>query len=251
MNAKMESKNVNLWYGEKKALNDITIPVYENKITALIGPSGCGKSTFLRCLNRMNDLIPNVTTTGEITLDGKNIYEKEVDVVELRKRVGMVFQKPNPFPMSIYDNIAYGPKIHGIKDKKELDEIVEWSLKKAALYDDVKDDLKKSALKLSGGQQQRLCIARTIAIKPDVILMDEPCSALDPISTLKIEDLMVELKKEYSIVIVTHNLQQASRVSDYTGFFMLGDLIEFNKTDRLFVEPREKKTEDYISGRFG
>jgi len=251
MNAKMESKNVNLWYGEKKALNDITIPVYENKITALIGPSGCGKSTFLRCLNRMNDLIPNVTTTGEITLDGKNIYEKDVDVVELRKRVGMVFQKPNPFPMSIYDNIAYGPKIHGIKDKKTLDEIVEWSLKKAALYDDVKDDLKKSALKLSGGQQQRLCIARTIAIKPDVILMDEPCSALDPISTLKIEDLMVELKKEYSIVIVTHNLQQASRVSDYTGFFMLGDLIEFNKTDRLFVEPKEKKTEDYISGRFG
>ncbi|ABR54331.1 phosphate ABC transporter, ATPase subunit [Methanococcus vannielii SB] len=251
MNIKMDSKNVNLWYSEKQALNNINLPVYENKITALIGPSGCGKSTFLRCLNRMNDLITNVKITGQITLDGKNIYEKDVDVVELRKRVGMVFQKPNPFPMTIYENIAYGPKIHGISDKKTLDEIVEWALKKSALWDDVKDDLKKSALKLSGGQQQRLCIARTIAVKPDVILMDEPCSALDPISTLKIEDLMVELKKEYSIVIVTHNLQQASRVSDYTGFFMLGDLIEFNSTDKLFVEPKEKKTEDYISGRFG
>ncbi|MBA2852731.1 phosphate transport system ATP-binding protein [Methanococcus maripaludis] len=251
MKIKMNSKDVNFWYGEKKALNDINLPIYENKITALIGPSGCGKSTFLRCLNRMNDLISGVKITGEITLDEKNIYDKDVDVVELRKRVGMVFQKPNPFPMSIYDNIAYGPRIHGIKDKKQLDEIVEWALKKSALWDDVKDDLKKSALKLSGGQQQRLCIARTIAVKPDVILMDEPCSALDPISTLKIEDLMVELKKEYSIVIVTHNMQQASRVSDYTGFFMLGDLVEFNKTDKLFVEPENKKTEDYISGRFG
>lgn len=247
----MNSKDVNFWYGEKKALNDINLPIYENKITALIGPSGCGKSTFLRCLNRMNDLISGVKITGEITLDEKNIYDKDVDVVELRKRVGMVFQKPNPFPMSIYDNIAYGPRIHGIKDKKQLDEIVEWALKKSALWDDVKEDLKKSALKLSGGQQQRLCIARTIAVKPDVILMDEPCSALDPISTLKIEDLMVELKKEYTIVIVTHNMQQASRVSDYTGFFMLGDLVEFNKTDKLFVEPENKKTEDYISGRFG
>lgn len=247
----MESKDVNLWYGEKKALNDINLPIYENNITALIGPSGCGKSTFLRCLNRMNDLITGVKITGMITIDKKNIYDKDVDVVDLRKRVGMVFQKPNPFPMSIYDNIAYGPKIHGTKDKKELDEIVEWALKKSALWDDVKDDLKKSALKLSGGQQQRLCIARTIAVKPDVILMDEPCSALDPISTLKIEDLMVELKNEYSIVIVTHNMQQASRVSDYTGFFMLGDLVEFNKTDKLFVEPENKKTEDYISGRFG
>ncbi|MBA2862128.1 phosphate ABC transporter ATP-binding protein PstB [Methanococcus maripaludis] len=251
MKLKMESKDVNLWYGEKKALNDINLPIYENNITALIGPSGCGKSTFLRCLNRMNDLISGVTITGTITIDEKNIYDKDVDVVELRKRVGMVFQKPNPFPMSIYDNIAYGPKIHGIKDKNELDEIVEWALKKSALWEDVKDDLKKSALKLSGGQQQRLCIARTIAVKPDVILMDEPCSALDPISTLKIEDLMVELKNEYSIVIVTHNMQQASRVSDYTGFFMLGDLVEFNKTDKLFVEPENKKTEDYISGRFG
>jgi len=247
----MESKDVNLWYGEKKALNDINLPVYENNITALIGPSGCGKSTFLRCLNRMNDLISGVKINGKITLDEKNIYDKDVDVVELRKRVGMVFQKPNPFPMSIYDNIAYGPKIHGIKDRNELDEIVEWTLKKSALWDDVKDDLKKSALKLSGGQQQRLCIGRTIAVKPDVILMDEPCSALDPISTLKIEDLMVELKNEYSIVIVTHNMQQASRVSDYTGFFMLGNLVEFNKTDKLFVEPENKKTEDYISGRFG
>ena len=247
----MESKDVNLWYGEKKALNDINLPIYENNITALIGPSGCGKSTFLRCLNRMNDLITGVKITGMITIDKKNIYDKDVDVVDLRKRVGMVFQKPNPFPMSIYDNIAYGPKIHGTKDKKELDEIVEWALKKSALWDDVKDDLKKSALKLSGGQQQRLCIARTIAVKPDVILMDEPCSALDPISTLKIEDLMVELKNEYSIVIVTHNMQQASRVSDYTGFFMLGDLVEFNKTDKLFVEPENKKNEDYISGRFG
>uniref|UniRef100_A9AAK8 Phosphate ABC transporter, ATPase subunit n=1 Tax=Methanococcus maripaludis (strain C6 / ATCC BAA-1332) TaxID=444158 RepID=A9AAK8_METM6 len=251
MKIKMESKDVNLWYGEKKALNDINLPIYENNITALIGPSGCGKSTFLRCLNRMNDLITGVKITGMITIDKKNIYDKDVDVVDLRKRVGMVFQKPNPFPMSIYDNIAYGPKIHGTKDKKELDEIVEWALKKSALWDDVKDDLKKSALKLSGGQQQRLCIARTIAVKPDVILMDEPCSALDPISTLKIEDLMVELKNEYSIVIVTHNMQQASRVSDYTGFFMLGDLVEFNKTDKLFVEPENKKTEDYISGRFG
>lgn len=251
MKIKMNSKDVNFWYGEKKALNDINLPIYENKITALIGPSGCGKSTFLRCLDRMNDLISGVKITGEITLDEKNIYDKDVDVVELRKRVGMVFQKPNPFPMSIYDNIAYGPRIHGITDKKQLDEIVEWALKKSALWDDVKDDLKKSALKLSGGQQQRLCIARTIAVKPDVILMDEPCSALDPISTLKIEDLMVELKKEYTIVIVTHNMQQASRVSDYTGFFMLGDLVEFNKTDKLFVEPENKKTEDYISGRFG
>jgi phosphate transport system ATP-binding protein len=251
MKIKMNSKDVNFWYGEKKALNDINLPIYENKITALIGPSGCGKSTFLRCLNRMNDLISGVKITGEITLDEKNIYDKDVDVVELRKRVGMVFQKPNPFPMSIYDNIAYGPRIHGIKEKKQLDEIVEWALKKSALWDDVKDDLKKSALKLSGGQQQRLCIARTIAVKPDVILMDEPCSALDPISTLKIEDLMVELKKEYTIVIVTHNMQQASRVSDYTGFFMLGDLVEFNKTDKLFVEPENKKTEDYNSGRFG
>ena len=247
----MDVRNLNLWYGENKALKNINMPIYEKKITGLIGPSGCGKSTFLRCLNRMNDLIPTVKIDGEITLDGKNIYDKDVDVVELRKRVGMVFQKPNPFPMSIYDNVAYGPRIHGIKDKKTLDEIVEWALKKAALWDEVKDNLKKSALGLSGGQQQRLCIARTIAVKPEVILMDEPTSALDPISTLKIEDLMAELKKEYTIVIVTHNMQQASRISDYTGFFLMGELVEFDKTEKIFLEPSKKETEDYISGRFG
>ncbi|WP_018154745.1 phosphate ABC transporter ATP-binding protein PstB [Methanothermococcus thermolithotrophicus] len=251
MDLKMNTKNVNLWYGEKRALKGINLPIYEKKITALIGPSGCGKSTFLRCLNRMNDLIPTVKIEGEILLDGKNIYDKDVDVVELRKRVGMVFQKPNPFPMSIYDNVAYGPRIHGITDKKTLDEIVEWALKKAALWDEVKDDLKKSALGLSGGQQQRLCIARTIAVKPEVILMDEPTSALDPISTLKIEDLMAELKKDYTIVIVTHNMQQASRISDYTGFFLMGRLIEFNKTEKIFLEPEKKETENYIRGLFG
>ena len=247
----MDVRNLNLWYGENKALKNINMPIYEKKITGLIGPSGCGKSTFLRCLNRMNDLIPTVKIDGEITLDGKNIYDKDVDVVELRKRVGMVFQKPNPFPMSIYDNVAYGPRIHGIKDKKTLDEIVEWALKKAALWDEVKDNLKKSALGLSGGQQQRLCIARTIAVKPEVILMDEPTSALDPISTLKIEDLMAELRKKYTIVIVTHNMQQASRISDYTAFFLMGDIIEFDKTEKIFLEPSKKETEDYISGRFG
>ena len=223
----------------------------KGSILILSGPSGCGKSTFLRCLNRMNDLIPTVKIDGEITLDGKNIYDKDVDVVELRKRVGMVFQKPNPFPMSIYDNVAYGPRIHGIKDKKTLDEIVEWALKKAALWDEVKDNLKKSALGLSGGQQQRLCIARTIAVKPEVILMDEPTSALDPISTLKIEELMVELAKDYTIVVVTHNMQQASRVSDYTAFFLMGKLIEFGETEQIFLNPQKKETDDYISGRFG
>ena len=247
----MDVKDLNLWYGDKQALKNINIPIYEKKITGLIGPSGCGKSTFLRCLNRMNDLIPIVKIDGKILLDGKNIYDKDVDVVELRKRVGMVFQKPNPFPMSIYDNVAYGPKIHGIKDKKKLDEIVEWALKKAALWDEVKDNLKKSALGLSGGQQQRLCIARTIAVKPEVILMDEPTSALDPISTLKIEDLMAELKKDYTIVIVTHNMQQASRISDYTAFFLMGEVVEFDKTEKIFLEPSKKETEDYISGRFG
>ena len=251
MNIKMDVKDLNLWYGDKQALKNINIPIYEKKITGLIGPSGCGKSTFLRCLNRMNDLIPIVKIDGKILLDGKNIYDKDVDVVELRKRVGMVFQKPNPFPMSIYDNVAYGPKIHGIKDKKKLDEIVEWALKKAALWDEVKDNLKKSALGLSGGQQQRLCIARTIAVKPEVILMDEPTSALDPISTLKIEDLMAELKKDYTIVIVTHNMQQASRISDYTAFFLMGEVVEFDKTEKIFLEPSKKETEDYISGRFG
>ena len=247
----MEAKNLNLWYGEKQALFNINMPIYENKITALIGPSGCGKSTFLRCLNRMNDLIKGVRIEGEVLLDGKNIYDKDVDVVELRKRVGMVFQKPNPFPMSIYDNVAYGPRIHGIKDKKELDKIVEWALKKAALWDEVKDNLDKSALSLSGGQQQRLCIARTIAVKPEVILMDEPTSALDPISTLKIEELMVELAKDYTIVVVTHNMQQASRVSDYTAFFLMGKLIEFGETEQIFLNPQKKETDDYISGRFG
>ncbi|AIJ05792.1 phosphate ABC transporter, ATPase subunit [Methanocaldococcus bathoardescens] len=251
MKVKMEAKNLNLWYGEKQALFDINLPIYENKITALIGPSGCGKSTFLRCLNRMNDLIKGVRIEGDVLLDGKNIYDKDVDVVELRKRVGMVFQKPNPFPMSIYDNVAYGPRIHGIKDKKELDKIVKWALKKAALWDEVKDNLDKSALSLSGGQQQRLCIARTIAVKPEVILMDEPTSALDPISTLKIEELMVELAKDYTIVVVTHNMQQASRVSDYTAFFLMGKLIEFGETEQIFLNPQRKETDDYISGRFG
>ncbi|AAB99016.1 phosphate specific transport complex component (pstB) [Methanocaldococcus jannaschii DSM 2661] len=248
---KMETKNLNLWYGEKQALFDINLPIYENKITALIGPSGCGKSTFLRCLNRLNDLIPNVRIEGEVLLDGKNIYDKDVDVYELRKRVGMVFQKPNPFAMSIYDNVAFGPRIHGIKDKKELDKIVEWALKKAALWDEVKDELHKNALSLSGGQQQRLCIARAIAVKPEVLLMDEPTSALDPISTLKIEELMVELAKDYTIVVVTHNMQQASRVSDYTAFFLMGKLIEFGETEQIFLNPQKKETDDYISGRFG
>ncbi|ADC70296.1 phosphate ABC transporter, ATPase subunit [Methanocaldococcus sp. FS406-22] len=248
---KMETKNLNLWYGEKQALFDINIPIYENKITALIGPSGCGKSTFLRCLNRLNDLISNVRIKGEVLLDGKNIYDKDVDVYELRKRVGMVFQKPNPFAMSIYDNVAFGPRIHGIKDKKELDKIVEWALKKAALWDEVKDELHKNALSLSGGQQQRLCIARAIAVKPEVLLMDEPTSALDPISTLKIEELMVELAKDYTIVVVTHNMQQASRVSDYTAFFLMGKLIEFGETEQIFLNPQKKETDDYISGRFG
>ena len=248
---KMETKNLNLWYGEKQALFDINIPIYENKITALIGPSGCGKSTFLRCLNRLNDLISNVRIEGEVLLDGKNIYDKDVDVYELRKRVGMVFQKPNPFAMSIYDNIAFGPRIHGIRDKKELDKIVEWALKKAALWDEVKDELHKNALSLSGGLHQRLCIARAIAVKPEVLLMDEPTSALDPISTLKIEELMVELAKDYTIVVVTHNMQQASRVSDYTAFFLMGKLIEFGETEQIFLNPQKKETDDYISGRFG
>ncbi|AXI25407.1 phosphate ABC transporter ATP-binding protein [Methanofervidicoccus sp. A16] len=248
---KMETKNLNLYYGDFHALKNINLPIYENKITALIGPSGCGKSSFIRCLNRLNDLVPNTKIEGEVLLDGKNIYDEDVDVVDLRKRVGMVFQKPNPFPMSIYDNVAFGPRIHGIKDKKVLDEIVEWALKKAALWDEVKDDLKKSAFELSGGQQQRLCIARTIAVKPEVILLDEPTSALDPISTQKIEDLMVELKKDYTVVVVTHNMQQASRVSDYTAFFLMGELIEFDKTEKIFLAPSRKETEDYISGRFG
>ncbi|HIP84484.1 MAG TPA: phosphate ABC transporter ATP-binding protein [Methanothermococcus okinawensis] len=248
---KMESKNLNLYYGDYHALKNITMPIYENKITAIIGPSGCGKSSFIRCLNRLIDLVPNARIEGKVLLDGKNIYDEDVDVVEVRKRVGMVFQKPNPFPMSIYDNVAFGPRIHGIKDKKTLDEIVEWALKKAALWDEVKDNLKKSAFELSGGQQQRLCIARAIAVKPEVLLLDEPTSALDPISTQKIEDLMVELKRDYTVVVVTHNMQQASRVSDYTAFFLMGELIEFDRTEKIFLNPSRKETEDYISGRFG
>jgi phosphate transport system ATP-binding protein len=248
---KMEARDVNLHYGAKQALKNISAQVAANAITALIGPSGCGKSTFLRCLNRMNDLIEDVRIEGNITLEGQDIYAKNVDVVELRQRIGMVFQKPNPFPMSIFDNIAYGPRLHGIKNKSELMGIVETSLKNAALWDEVKDDLKKSSLALSGGQQQRLCIARALATHPDVLLMDEPCSALDPISTLKIEELMRELKDKYTIVIVTHNMQQAARVSDNTGFFLLGELVEMDASSKIFTDPTDKKTEDYITGRFG
>ena len=244
-------KNLDLYYGDHKALNGISMDIERNSITAFIGPSGCGKSTFLRTLNRINDLIPNVKIDGEVIYDGKNIYDKNVDIYNLRKEVGMVFQKPNPFPMSIYDNVAYGPRTHGIRNKKELDKIVEESLKNAAIYDEVKDNLKKSALSLSGGQQQRLCIARALAVKPKVLLMDEPTSALDPISTGKIEELALELKKDYTIVIVTHNMQQALRISDKTAFFLLGDLIEYDDTQKIFSMPKNKKTEDYITGRFG
>lgn len=243
-------RNLELFYGENKALKGIDLDIEANKITALIGPSGCGKSTFLRTLNRMNDLIDGVKITGEITIEGKNIY-KEFDEIDLRKRVGMVFQKPNPFPMSIYDNIAYGPRLHGIKDKKSLDEIVERSLKGAALWDEVDDRLKKSALGLSGGQQQRLCIARTIAVNPEIILMDEPTSALDPISTIKMEELMYDLKKKYTVVIVTHNMQQAGRIADKTAFFLNGEVIEYGNTKDIFYKPKDKRTEDYITGRFG
>lgn len=244
-------KNLDLYYGDHKALNGISMDIERNSITAFIGPSGCGKSTFLRTLNRMNDLIPNVKIEGEVIYNDKNIYDKNVDIYNLRKEVGMVFQKPNPFPMSIYDNVAYGPRTHGIHNKKELDKIVEESLKKAAIYDEVKDNLNKSALSLSGGQQQRLCIARALAVKPKVLLMDEPTSALDPISTGKIEELALELKKDYTIVIVTHNMQQALRISDKTAFFLLGDLIEYDDTQKIFSMPNNKKTEDYITGRFG
>ena len=244
-------KNLDLYYGDHKAINSINMDIERNSITAFIGPSGCGKSTFLRTLNRMNDLIPNVKIEGEVIYNDKNIYDKNVDIYNLRKEVGMVFQKPNPFPMSIYDNVAYGPKTHGIHNKEKLDQIVVESLKKAAIYDEVKDNLKKSALSLSGGQQQRLCIARALAVKPKVLLMDEPTSALDPISTGKIEELALELKKDYTIVIVTHNMQQALRISDKTAFFLLGDLIEYDDTQKIFSMPKNKKTEDYITGRFG
>lgn len=247
---KLTVRNLDLFYGEKQALKKINMDIKANKVTALIGPSGCGKSTFLRTLNRMNDLIDNVKIEGVVEVDGEDIY-KDNDVIKLRTKVGMVFQKPNLFPMSIYDNVAYGPRIHGIKDKKILDRIVEESLKGAAIWDEVKDRLKTPALGLSGGQQQRVCIARTIAMKPDVILMDEPTSALDPISTSKIEDLISELKKDYTIVIVTHNMQQAARISDETGFFLNGELIEYNNTKEIFTVPSDKRTEDYITGRFG
>jgi phosphate transport system ATP-binding protein len=248
---KMSAIDVNFYYGTFHALKSVNIDVVANQVTALIGPSGCGKSTFLRCLNRMNDEIVGTKTEGQILLDGQNINAREVDVVELRKEVGMVFQKPNPFPMSVFDNVAFGPRIHGIKRRSELEAVVERSLKQAALWDEVKDKLKQSAVALSGGQQQRLCIARTLAVGPKIILMDEPCSALDPIATSRIEDLIFELKRDYTIVIVTHNMQQAQRASDNTGFFMLGRLVEFSSTQNLFLNPQKKETEDYISGRFG
>ncbi len=248
---KMSVKDLDLYYGQKQALKNINMDIHSNAITALIGPSGCGKSTFLKTLNRMNDLIDNVRITGQVTLDGEDIFDRNMDVTMLRKRVGMVFQQPNPFPMSVYDNIAYGPRVHGIKSKAKLDEIVEESLRGAAIWDEVKDNLKKSALRLSGGQQQRICIARALATKPEVILMDEPTSALDPISTTKIEDLMEELKRQYTVVVVTHNMQQAVRVSDYTAFFLVGDMVEYGETKELFTYPKDKRTEDYITGRFG
>lgn len=248
---KIQVKNLNLYYGDNHALKDVSMDIYEKKITAFIGPSGCGKSTFLKTLNRMNDLVDGVKITGKVTLDGEDIYSEKVDTMELRKSVGMVFQQPNPFPMSIYDNIAYGPRTHGIKDKKKLDQIVEESLRGAAIFDEVKDRLKKSALGLSGGQQQRICIARALAVKPSVLLMDEPTSALDPISTAKIEELMEELKKQYTIVVVTHNMQQALRVSDYTAFFLVGEMVEYGQTQFVFSYPQDRRTEDYITGRFG
>ncbi|NCC82277.1 MAG: phosphate ABC transporter ATP-binding protein [Clostridia bacterium] len=244
-------KNLNLWYGENHALKDINFAVKKNEVTAIIGPSGCGKSTFIKILNRMIELIPSVKIEGEIIYDGKNIFDKTVRVEELRTKVGMIFQKPNPFPKSIFENVVYGPKIHGIKDKRTLMEIAETSLKNAALWDEVKDRLNDNAYALSGGQQQRLCIARGLAIEPDVLLMDEPTSALDPISTLKVEELAQELKKKYTIVIVTHNMQQAARISDKTAFFLSGDLIEFGDTEKIFTNPKDKRTEDYITGRFG
>ena len=247
----MTAKDLCLWYGENQALKNINISIPEKSITALIGPSGCGKSTFLKTLNRMNDLIPTVKILGEVSYNGKNIFDKDIDVNELRRDIGMVFQKPNPFPMSIYDNIAYGPRTHGITSKVKLDEIVEKALKDAAIWDEVKDRLKKNALGLSGGQQQRLCIARALAVEPKVLLMDEPTSALDPISTSRIEELALQLKEKYTIIIVTHNMQQAVRISDNTAFFLLGELIEVDETEKLFSQPKDKRTEDYITGRFG
>lgn len=250
-NIKISVRNLNLHYGENHALKDISLDIRSNAVTAFIGPSGCGKSTFLKTLNRMNDLVDNVRIEGKVLLDGEDIYAPEVDTTVLRKRIGMVFQQPNPFPMSIYDNIAYGPRVHGIKDKRKLDQIVEESLQGAAIFDEVKDRIRRSALGLSGGQQQRICIARALAVHPDVLLMDEPTSALDPISTGKIEELMEELKKKYTVAIVTHNMQQALRVSDDTAFFLLGEMVEFAETQNLFSYPQDKRTENYITGRFG
>ena len=251
MSSILSVENMCLWYGSHQALHDINIEIPEKSITALIGPSGCGKSTFLKTLNRMNDLIPDVKITGSVKYKDMDIFDPGVDVSELRRQIGMVFQKPNPFPMSIYDNIAYGPRTHGVRNKAKLDDIVERSLRGAAIWDEVKDRLKKNALGLSGGQQQRLCIARALAVGPEVLLMDEPTSALDPISTSKIEDLVLELKNQYTIVIVTHNMQQATRISDKTAFFLLGEVIEFGDTEKLFSQPQDKRTEDYITGRFG
>ena len=251
MDVKISTKDLNLYYGANHALKNVSLDLYANKITAFIGPSGCGKSTYLKTLNRMNDLVPNVKIEGKVLLDGEDIYDPKVDTTILRKKVGMVFQQPNPFPMSIYDNVAYGPRIHGIRNKAQLDEIVEKSLRGAALWDEVSDRLKKSALGLSGGQQQRLCIARALAVEPEVLLMDEPTSALDPISTLKIEDLMDDLKSKYTVCIVTHNMQQATRIADYTAFFLVGEMVEFGTTEQIFSMPKDKRTEDYITGRFG
>ena len=248
---KVKVENLNLYYGENHALKDVNMDIQENAVTAFIGPSGCCKSTFLKTLNRMNDLVDGVRIDGKVLLDGEDIYEPGVDTTILRKKVGMVFQQPNPFPMSIYDNIAYGPRVHGIRDKKRLDQIVEESLRGAAIFDEVKDRLKKSAMGLSGGQQQRICIARALAVKPEVLLMDEPTSALDPISTAKIEELMEDLKKKYTVIVVTHNMQQATRVSDQTAFFLVGEMVEFGDTKQIFSYPQDKRTEDYITGRFG
>ena len=248
---KVKVENLNLYYGENHALKDVNMDIQENAVTAFIGPSGCGKSTFLKTLNRMNDLVDGVRIDGKVLLDGEDIYDPSVDTTILRKKVGMVFQQPNPFPMSIYDNIAYGPRVHGIRDKKRLDQIVEESLRGAAIFDEVKDRLKKSAMGLSGGQQQRICIARALAVQPEVLLMDEPTSALDPISTAKIEELMEDLKKKYTVIVVTHNMQQATRVSDQTAFFLVGEMVEFGDTKQIFSYPQDKRTEDYLTGRFG
>lgn len=248
---KVKVENLNLYYGENHALKDVNMDIQENAVTAFIGPSGCGKSTFLKTLNRMNDLVDGVRIDGKVLLDGEDIYDPSVDTTILRKKVGMVFQQPNPFPMSIYDNIAYGPRVHGIRDKKRLDQIVEESLRGAAIFDEVKDRLKKSAMGLSGGQQQRICIARALAVQPEVLLMDEPTSALDPISTAKIEELMEDLKKKYTVIVVTHNMQQATRVSDQTAFFLVGEMVELGDTKQIFSYPQDKRTEDYITGRFG